>query len=71
MVGEAIAEFVGEVLIRGIGYAILRYIRPSGRSTLDPDGLPVLIAGLSFWTAVAVGGYLLYGHVSARLHAAT
>ena len=53
-------EAIGEVLLRGVGYAIWRRVSPH----TDTNGWPSLVVGLLFWAAVIVLGVLLYQHLS-------
>jgi len=56
LLGQFFAEFVGELLIRGVGFAIWRRVSPG----TDPDGWPSAIVGLLFWVAVLTFGFFAY-----------
>lgn len=45
-------ELVGEIIIKGPGYLIVRSIRPQDRT--DADGCLVIISGLTFWCLAGV-----------------
>ena len=59
MVGEAVAEHVVEVLIRGIGYLICRtFVRK-----VDLEGGPVLVVGVLAWGTVAFAVFAIAWHL--------
>ena len=63
LLGQFFTEVVGELLIRGIGYAIWRRVSPG----TDPDGWPSAAVGLLFWAAAFALGYWAYHHAAAWL----
>ncbi|MDR2188703.1 MAG: hypothetical protein LBE62_11770 [Azonexus sp.] len=55
-VGRALFEIVGEIVIKGAGYVLIRIFKPKS----EPDELACAIVGLLFWAAVGVGAYFVY-----------
>lgn len=61
IIGEFLSQIVFEVMVKGAGYFILRYIFQIGRkSELNPDGASVIITGIIFWLLVGFGGYKIW-----------
>ena len=56
VVGEIVVQVVLEVVIKGVGYALIRLVRPRS----EPSDGACGVVGLVFWIAVAAGGYGLY-----------
>ncbi|MFT4048042.1 MAG: hypothetical protein QM661_15305 [Solimonas sp.] len=65
LIGQFVAEIIGELLIRGVGYALWRRVSPS----TDPEGWPSIIVGLLFWVAAFSLCYVAYQHAVAWLAA--
>lgn len=49
---EFILQIVVEILLRGPGYLLLRWLKPSEQH--DPDGCLVFILGVCFWSIVGL-----------------
>jgi hypothetical protein len=60
LLGQFFVEVVGELLVRGVGYAICRRVSPG----TDPDSWPSAVVGLLFWAAVFALGYFAYQHAA-------
>ncbi|WP_164513293.1 hypothetical protein [Thiosocius teredinicola] len=45
---HVVMEIFGEILVKGLGYIVLR---PFSKS-IDPDGLAVLLTGLAMWALI-------------------
>ena len=54
LIGYFIIEIILELLIRGPGYILLKFISGNTRKQVEPDGIPVLLVGILFWV-VAFG----------------
>lgn len=63
VLGHAVAQVVGEIAIRGIGYLIGRKFKRD----IDPDGIVVFLIGLGFWVIVGVSVYLCYTYVMEQI----
>lgn len=57
LIFEIVGEFVTEILIRGLGYLILKYPLTLGRGNIDFDGIASLLTGLLGWGLI---WYLVY-----------
>ena len=60
LIVEWFAEYIVELAVRRIGYAIYRQISPD----TDPDGWSSLITGLLFWGVILSAGYWFYQYVA-------
>jgi hypothetical protein len=60
LLGHFVAEVVGELLVRGVGYTIWRRVSPD----TDPDGWPSVFVGLLIWVAAFALGYWAYQHAA-------
>ena len=56
VVGRIFFEVFFELLIKGVGYALLRAVRPK----LEPSETACAVIGLLFWAIAGVGGYFIY-----------
>lgn len=60
LLGQFFSEVIGELLVRGVGYAIWRRVCPD----TYPDGWRSAVIGLLFWVAAFALGYLAYQHAA-------
>lgn len=58
MIEEIAREIIGEFLIKGPGYLIVKLF---GGSEADPDGCLVFIVGVAFWCAIFFGLWTIFG----------
>lgn len=61
VVASLVLELVFEILIKGVGYAIITFVRPKS----EPGEAACAVVGLAFWAAVIVVGVLVYRAVVA------
>jgi hypothetical protein len=53
-------EIILDVLIRGPGYLIMKWVF---RASVDSESFRVLIVGMLFWILIGIGGYSLNYHL--------
>lgn len=63
LIGRIFTEIIIEILIKGSGYLICRIF--SKRA--DPDGILVVLVGLSFLGFLGLGAFLLYDYIQVQL----
>jgi len=61
--GYFLLEIVFEILIKGPGYLIVKYLLGGNKDERDPDGILVLFMGIAFWLAIVLLGYLVYTYI--------
>jgi len=54
LLGEPMAQFIGDALIRRVGYVLVKYGQPRGRRGPEPDDPVAIAAGLIFLLAFLV-----------------
>ena len=59
--GRFLADIVFEVLVHGLGHAVIRFVRPGH----EPGPLACTVVGLLCWALVAGGGLALYRSMTA------
>ena len=59
--GYILIDIVLEILVRGVGYLIIKALPFSNNKEVDPDSFGVLMAGVIFWVLI---GVLFYWVVS-------
>jgi hypothetical protein len=67
---QILAEFVFEVLVKGVGYPLVKYGWYRGRTNPDPDGWRVVVMGFVFWILAFWMGYHVYRAVASHGHGA-
>ena len=63
-IAEIFMQIVFELLIKGPGYLILRYVLLKNDDDIDPDGVLVIFIGITFWAVLGFGAYSCYGYIS-------
>lgn len=53
-IGQLLLEVGFEILVKGTGYLIVKYLIFLNQREVDPDGPLVIIAGILFWVAIAI-----------------
>lgn len=59
-IAHVIVDGVLEILIQGPGYLVCRKFNKN----IQPDGVLVVVVGITFWALVTTGGYFTYTFVS-------
>ena len=63
LIGRFFAEVIFEILIKGAGYLICRIFS----KRVDPDGILVVLVGITFWGIIGGGAFLLYEYIQLQL----
>ncbi len=63
LIGRFFTEFIFEMVIKGSGYFICR----SFSKQVDPDGILVVLVGLTFLGIVSVGFFIAYDFIQLQL----
>ena len=50
--GYLLIDIVLEILVKGVGYLIIKALPFSKKKEIDPEGFQVVIAGLVLWASV-------------------
>ncbi len=61
---EIFIQLIFELLIKGPGFLILRFVFLKKDNDIDPDGILVVFIGLMFWGILGLSAYYLYGFIS-------
>ncbi len=56
-IGWLFVDFALEIVLRGSGYLVVRYLVLFNRRDVDPDSDLLIVAGLLFWAIVLVAAY--------------
>ena len=64
LVIEIFVQIILELLIKGPGYLILRYVFLKDDANIDEDEALVLFLGVLFWLTLGFLGYFIYSHFS-------
>lgn len=60
VIGQILFELVGEILIKGPGYFIVKSLPGINKDKADPDGILVFFVGVGFWTIIGFAAYGIY-----------
>lgn len=63
---EIFLQVVLELLLKGPGYLILRYVFLRDDKDIDPDGVLVVFLGVLFWLILSCIGYFTYRYLSSN-----
>ena len=56
---DIVGEIIFEILVKGLGYLVLKYVLTLGRAEIDPDGIGSLITGLASWLLIGYAAFLV------------
>ena len=64
LIVDFVSDIIFEILVKGSGYIILRYIFQMGRrKELDPDSAGVIITGIIFWMLLGFGVFMIWKYL--------
>ena len=55
--GYLLIDIVLEILVKGVGYLIIKVLPFSKQKEIDPDSFQVVLAGVAFWVLIGVMAY--------------
>lgn len=61
--GYVLIDIVLEILVRGVGYLIIKALPFSKGKEIDPDSSWVLLVGFTFWVLIGVLAYLVVSNM--------